>query len=329
MKYRKLGNTDIDVSVVAMGCWAIAGGETWGPQDEDQAVAAVHASLDAGITLFDSAEAYGNGRSEELLGRALAGRRHEAVIATKAIGAHLTRDQVPKACEQSLRLLQTDYIDLYQIHWPSREIPLGETVDALHALQRQGKVRAIGVSNFGRHDLGEFLDLSPCATDQVCYSLLWRAVEFEIQPTCVEAGVGILPYSPLAQGLLTGKFATPDDVPDGRARTRHFSSERPGVRHGQPGCEAETFAAVAEIRRICDELGEPMSAVALAWLLAQPGVVSVLAGARNPDQVRQNVRAADLDLSPDTLQRLTHATDTVKQVMGANPDMWQSESRIR
>ena len=329
MNGRKLGNTDIEVSVVAMGCWAIGGNGTWGPQDEKQAIAAIHTALDVGVNFFDTAEVYGEGRSEELLGAALVGRRHEAIVATKAIGPNLAGAQIPKACEASLKRLQTDVIDLYQIHWPSRTIPLADTVGALEKLRRQGKVRAIGVSNFGVADLAEYLSLGACATNQIPYSLLWRAIEFEIQPKCVDSGVGILPYSPLAQGLLTGKFATPDDVPDGRARTRHFSSDREGVRHGEPGCEAEVFAAIAQVRDICGQVGESMAAVSLAWLLRQPAVVSVLAGARSPDQVKANVRAAEIELADDVLRQLADATDAVKHTLGANPDMWQAEPRIR
>ncbi len=329
MKYRELGRTDIEVSVVAMGCWAIAGGWTWGPQDEADSIATIHAALDAGVNFFDTAEGYGGGYSEEVLGRALKGRRHEAVIATKVSRSNLSPDDVLQACEGSLRCLQTDVIDLYQIHWPSRTVPLDETMAALQKLHDQGKVRAIGVCNFGAGDLPDLLDIGWVETNQLPYSLLWRAIEYEIQPQCVEAGVGILCYSPLMQGLLTGKYATPDEVPEGRARIRLFSGDRPGSRHGEAGCETEAFAAVKEIGRISGEVSEPMAKVAVAWLLAQPGVNAVLAGARKPDQIEQTAQAADLELSSEVVDRLTEATDAVKRILGPNPDMWQMESRFR
>ena len=161
MQYRTLGQTDISVSVVAMGCWAIAGDATWGPQDEAESIATIHAALDAGVNFFDTAEAYGDGYSETLLGRGLAGRRHEAVIATKVSGSHLSGPEVREACERSLRRLQTETIDLYQIHWPGRQTPISETAEALVALKETGKVRAIGVSNFGVGDLSEFVGLCP------------------------------------------------------------------------------------------------------------------------------------------------------------------------
>lgn len=176
MRYRKLGQTDIIVSVIAMGCWPIVGDFTWGPQDEADSIATIHAALDAGINFFDTAEMYGNGYSEELLGRALAGRRHEVVIASKVGSEHLAADQVIRAGEGSLRRLRTDYIDLYQIHWPSRTVPLAETMAALERLRQQGKVRAIGVSNFGLGDLGDLLAIGRPETNQLPYSLLWRAI---------------------------------------------------------------------------------------------------------------------------------------------------------
>jgi myo-inositol catabolism protein IolS len=329
VKYCTLGQTGISVSVVAMGCWALAGGRVWGPQIEADSIATVHAALDAGVNFFDTAEGYGGGDSEVVLGRALAGRRHEAVIATKVSRAHLSGDEVQQACERSLQRLQTDYIDVYQIHWPSRTVPLGETMEALEKLREQGKVRAIGVCNFGVQDLSHLLKIGWAETNQLPYNLLWRAIEYEIRQECVDEGIGILCYSPLAQGLLTGKFSSPDEVPEGRARTRLFSGGRSQARHGEAGCEPEAFTAIEQIRRICDEIAQPMAKVALAWLLHQPGVTSVIAGARKPEQIRQTAQAVDLQLSSETISRLNEATEEVKQIVGHNPDMWQSESRIR
>jgi myo-inositol catabolism protein IolS len=329
VKYRKLGKTDIMVSAVAMGCWAIVGDSTWGPQDETDSVATIQAALDAGVNFFDTAEAYGDGYSELILGRALTGRRHEVVIATKVSPSNLSGDAVRQACERSLQRLKTDYVDLYQIHWPSRTVPPAETMEALETLREHGKVRAIGVSNFGVQDLSDLLAIGWCETNQLPYSLLGRAIEYHIRQQCVDEGIGILCYSPLAQGLLTGKFSSPDDVPEGRARTRHFSKDRPQARHGEAGCEAEMFAAIERIRCISDSVHEPMAKLALAWLHHQPGVTSVIAGARKPGQIRQTAQAADLKLAPETIAELTEATDEVRRILGPNPDLWQSESESR
>jgi aryl-alcohol dehydrogenase-like predicted oxidoreductase len=289
----------------------------------------VHAALNAGVNFFDTAEGYGGGDSELALGRALVGHRHKAVIATKVSRAHLSGAEVRQACENSLRRLETDYIDLYQIHWPSRTVPLEETMEALEELREQGKVRAIGVCNFGVQDLSHLLKIGGVETNQLPYNLLWRAIEYEIRQKCMDEGIGILCYSSLAQGLLTGKLSSADEVPEGRARTRLFSDSRPQARHGETGCEAEVFAAIDKIREICNDIRQPMANVALAWLLKQPGVTSVIAGARRPDQIQQTAQAVDLALSPDTIGRLTEATEEVKRIIGPNPDMWQSESRFR
>ncbi|NLE46593.1 MAG: aldo/keto reductase [Chloroflexi bacterium] len=329
MEYRMLGKTGIDVSVIAMGCWALAGDEAWGPQDESDSIATVHAALDVGVNLFDTAEGYGDGRSEEVLGKALVGRRDRAIIATKVSGNHLSAEGVVLACERSLKLLRTDTIDLYQIHWPSRQIPLAETLRALQRLREQGKIRAIGVCNFGLLDLKDLVDLGGAESNQLPYSLLWRGIEHELQPRCQDVGMGILCYSPLAQGLLTGKFASPEDVPAGRARTRHFSKDRPLARHGEDGCEAETFAAIDEIRRICQRVGAPMAQAALAWLVAQDGVASVLAGARRPEQIEDNVRAAELDLPSEVIDALSAATARLKEALGANLDQYQGAATSR
>ena len=329
MKYTRIGRTNIEVSAVAMGCWAIAGGETWGPQDENDAIHAIEASIDSGVTLFDTAEGYGNGSSEELLGRALGPHRQNVVIATKAGSRHMRRDKLIEACERSLRRLQTDYIDIYQLHWPSRDVPFDETADAMRTLVAQGKVRAAGVSNFGPRDLTELLAVCRPEVNQIAYNMLFRAPERELLPLCAKRRVSVLCYSPIAEALLTGKFASADDVPEGRARTRHFSKDRALTRHGEDGAEEETFAAVGRVREIAGRLGLPMVHLALAWLLRQEGVTAALAGARNAEQARQNAAAADVDLPDDVVRDLADATDPLKEKLGPNLDLWQSESRLR
>lgn len=329
MDYRRLGQTDLHVSVMALGCWPFAGGAVWGEQDDDESVATVHAALAAGINFFDTAEGYENGHSERVLGRGLRGRRHEAIIATKVSAAHLAKAEVIKACEQSLTNLQTDYIDLYQIHWPNWQVPLSETVEALQQLKQQGKVRAIGVSNFGVQDLSEMVTLSECTTDQLPYSLLWRVIEREIQPLCLQKQVGLICYSPLMQGLLTGRYATADEVPPGLARIRLYAGSRPMAQHGEPGCEAEVFTALQEVRRIADDLGQPMATVALAWVKQQPGVTAFLVGARSPAELQWNLPVLDLTLPADVVAALAQATEPVKAKLGNNPDMWMSASRMR
>jgi len=328
MKYRRLGRTDIHVSVVCLGGWALVGDSTWGEQEKDDSIAAVRAALEAGVNFLDTAEAYGSGQSEEVLAEALGAARKDVVIATKVSQGNLHPRRLRRSCEESLRRLKTDYIDLYQMHWPSPKVPPADALAAMQELKAEGKIRVIGVSNFGAGFLRELLAAGRVESNQLCYSLLWRPIEYEIQPLCVRNDVGILCYSPLCQGLLTGKFSNADEVPEGRARTRLFSGKRPQSRHGQAGAEAETFEAIAKIRGICSSLGRPMGTVALAWLLAQPGVTSVIAGARNASQATENAQAAELDLPADVIRQLSAATQKVKELMGANADMWQSDSRL-
>jgi myo-inositol catabolism protein IolS len=329
MEYRRLGQTEMQVSVLALGCWPFAGGRYWGEQDDNASIATVHAALDAGINFFDTAEGYEAGHSERVLGQALVGRREQAIIATKVSPNHLRPDEVIAACEGSLRALQTDYIDLYQIHWPNHGVPLADTVGALQQLKEQGKIRAIGVSNFAVQDLAEMVTLSECATDQLPYSLLWRVIEREVQPLCVQHEVGIICYSPLAQGLLTGRYRSADEVPDGLARTRWYNKSRAMADHDEPGCESEVFAAVEAVRTIAAEVGAPMATIALAWVKQQLAVTSFLVGARSPEELAWNLPAADLTLTDDVLARLAAATEPVKEKLGYNPDMWMTPSRMR
>ena len=329
MQYRTLGQTDIQVSTICMGCWGLAGDFHWGPQDDADSIATVHAALDAGVNFFDTAELYGGGRSDEVLGRALKGVRQEVVIAGKVAPQNLAPDDLVRSCEASLRRLDTDYIDLFQIHLPNWDLPIEETWAAMERLQQEGKVRAMGVSNFGVMDLTELLTVGKPASNQLSYSLLYRAIEYGVQQLCVENHVSILAYSPLMHGLLTGTYESADQLPVTRARTRHYAQDRPHTRHSEPGCEAETTAAMQAIRGISDDIGHSMTHVSLAWLLHQPGVTSVITGMRRPEQAQDSALAADLTLSADVLNQLDLATRQVKEILGPNLDMWQTESRFR
>ena len=329
MEYRRLGNSDLNVSVICQGCWSLVSeDDTWGPNRLEDSIAAIHASLDAGVNFFDTAEVYGDGESEEILGRALEGKRQDVVIATKVMASRLRAKPLKAACEAGLRRLRSDYVDLYQIHWPNPDVPVDESLAAMEELHREGKVRHLGVSNFGVSFLNEALAAGRIVSNQLPYSLLWRAIEDGVQPLCAENQVSILAYSPLCQSLLTGKFSSPREVPDGRARMRVFSKDRSLSRHGENGCEEELFEALAAIREICESLGRPMNHAALAWLLARQAVASVVVGSRTAQQARQNAPACDLRLSEDTIAALDAAGEAVRKHLGGNPDPWQSDSRF-
>ena len=330
MKYRKLGQSDIDVSILSLGCWALAGGSGWGDQDEREAIATIHAALEQGINFLDTAEGYGGGYSEEIVGKAIVDRRDRAVVATKISPSHAEPSVLREYCEASLRRLQTDYVDHYIVHWPIATDWVADSFAVLDDLKREGKIRSIGVSNYGVQQLSEALEVGvQIDNNQLHYSLLSRAIEFEVLPLCRKHRITVTAYMPLLQGLLTGKFRTIDDVPLFRLRTRHFSGDRPMARHGSPGAEEETFAAIDAVRAIAEELDEPMANVALAWVMAQPGLLSAIAGARRPDQIARNVEAADLSLSPETIARLDAATDELKQKLGPCPDYWNTLENSR
>ncbi|MDF2501839.1 MAG: aldo/keto reductase [Anaerosporomusa subterranea] len=329
MRYTTLGKTQLKVSALGLGCWAFAGGTVWGNQEEKDSINTIRAAIDVGITFFDTAEKYGDGHSEEVLGQGLKGCRHQVVVASKVYSDNLTRENVIKSCEQSLKRLNTDYLDLYQIHWPSRSIPLEETMAAFDQLVQQGKVRTVGVCNFGVQDMESVLKLSSVVSNQLPYSLLWQAIEQEILPKCKEKRVGVIAYSPLCQGLLTGKYQSVEQVPPGLTGTRFYSHQRSNARHGEAGMEAETFTAVARIREICASIGESMGNVAISWVLNQPGISSVLVGARTPQQLQENIKATNVELSNETMKSLVVATEDLKAKVGDNPDMWEGKAKSR
>jgi len=318
------------ISPLSLGAWAFAGGALWGDQDEVLSIATIHAALDAGITLIDTAPGYGNGLSEEIVGRGLRGHRDRTLIATKISGKNMaSKESVTAACEDSLRRLQTDRIDLFQIHWLGAEDQLDEIVAAMESLRDAGKVLALGVCNFGPQSLAGLSTISTgWITNQLCYNLLWRAVEFAITEASEKNDMGILCYSPLQQGLLTGRFTHAREVPVGRNRTRHFNNKRKMAQHNEDGQEELTFATIDRIRSIAEDLGQPMADVALAWLLHQRGVRTVIFGARSPEQVAANMRAASLKLDASILGALNQATDGLKQALGPNADLWAAKSRI-
>jgi aryl-alcohol dehydrogenase-like predicted oxidoreductase len=330
MKYRTLGKTDITVSTVSFGCWAIIGGFNWGHQEKKDSLDALSAAYDAGINLFDTAEAYGNGRSEQLIAEALGKKRDQIIIASKANPSHFTGDKLREACERSLKNLRTDYMDLYQLHWPNLDIPLEETLETLEELKQEGKIRAYGVSNFGPRDIKDCLqtDFKICS-NQMAYNLLFRAAEYEVLSLCKDNDISLLCYSPIMQGLLTGKFHSIDDVPEDRQRTRHFSRSRAQARHGEEGAEKEAMEAVSQIRKIAQDAGISMTSLPIAWLLSRPSVATAIVGGRNAAQVKENALAADVTLDKETVSHLSQATEALKKKLGKNLDMWESDSRIR
>ena len=325
----QLPRTDLHVSRLCFGCWGIVSDFHWGQRDEHQALQTMHVALDAGINFFDTAAMYGAGASEQLLGQFLANRREQVVIASKVHVDCMRPEDLIRSCEQSLVRLGTDYIDLYQTHWTSREVPIEDSWQAMLRLREQGKARFVGACNLGPGDLARVIAIEPPVTNQLPYNLLWRMIEAEILPLCRAHEIGVLAYSPLMHGLLAGRYASADEVPEGRARSRHFRSDRGLARHGEAGCETETFAALEALRSLSRQTGRSMADLALAWCGQQPGVASVIAGASTPSQLAANVTALADPLPAETLHAMSAATSALAAALGTNADMWQGTNASR
>jgi aryl-alcohol dehydrogenase-like predicted oxidoreductase len=345
MERRRCGRHDLELPVLGMGCWSFGGGEYWGAQDQKDVDEVVREAIDRGCNFFDTAEAYNGGTSERSLGAALKGiPRDRVLIGTKISPSHTRPDQVVAHCDASLQRLQTDYIDLYIVHWPITAHSIrhftkepiatpgvSEAFAALGALQKAGKIRHLGVSNFGAEKLSEALALGArIAINELPFSLLTRAIEFEILPFCRENGIGVLGYMSLMQGVLSDKYPTFADIPEWRRRTRHFDSRRtPQCRHGLPGHEPETAAARQAIRAIAKKHGMTTQEIALKWAFAGEGITSSLCGSRDLAQLRLNIEAAAAPLDPAVADELTRATEPLKQAMGPSFDYYESPADDR
>ena len=305
MERRRIGHSELEVTVVGIGC------NNFGMRcDEQQTRAVVDKAIDVGINFFDTADIYGGrGKSEELLGKALGARRRDVVIATKFGGpmgeglAGGSAKYIPQAAEASLRRLGTDYIDLYQIHFPDRTVPVEETLRAMDALVKAGKVRAIGCSNYAGWQLADAAwtartaGITAFCSAQNQYSLLERAVERELVPAVKHFGVGILPYFPLASGLLSGKYHKGEAPPAG---TRLAAM---GDRAGRL-LSADNVDKVEKLRAFAAEKGHSLLELAIGWLVSKEYIPSVIAGATRPDQVEANAKAAAWRLSEDEKKSL-------------------------
>lgn len=322
MEKRRLGTSDVQITPVLMGTWQ-AGKKMWVGIEDAETIKAIRAAFDAGITTIDTAEVYGDeGHSEQIVAQALSDVRSQAVYATKVFANHLKYDQVIEACDRSLKNLNTDYIDLYQIHWPagsfkSEVVPIEETIRALNDLKQQGKIRAIGVSNFSRVQLEEASQYGRIDSLQPPYSLFWRQVEQDAMPYCIQNNISILAYSPLAQGLLTGKFGKDHkfDPADNRAKNKLFQGEN--YEHAQQALE--------KLRPIAQRHNTSLGNLAIAWLIAQPQTQAIV-GARNTQQATANAKAGDIQLSTDELQEIDAIGKIVTDHLDENPVMWNWNS---
>jgi aryl-alcohol dehydrogenase-like predicted oxidoreductase len=310
MEKRKLGNSDLHLTPIGIGAWAMGGGGwqfAWGPQDDAESIAAIHAALDRGLNWIDTAPIYGLGHAEEVVAQALDGMREKPYVFTKCervwnqqgeISKSLKRDSIRRECEESLRRLRMDTIDLYQIHWPEPEEDIEEGWSALTELQREGKVRWIGVSNFNVEQMRRAQAIAPVTSLQPPYSIVSPDIEKEILPHAQATGVGVIVYSPMKSGLLTGKMtreriaAMPED--DFRQRTVHFREP----------LLTRNLGLVELLREIGARHGRTAGEVAIAWTLRHPAVTGAIVGMRSAAQVDGVIGAAEFRLSPNEVSEI-------------------------
>jgi aryl-alcohol dehydrogenase-like predicted oxidoreductase len=308
MHTRQLGYSSLHLTPIGLGTWAMGGGDWkfgWGAQDDAASIGAIHAALDAGINWIDTAAIYGHGRSEEIVGRALRGRRDGVIVATKCgrvweegsrdIGKSLRRASILREADASLRRLGVDVIDLYQLHWPEPDEEVEEGWATVAELVTLGKVRFGGVCNFNMAQLARAQAIHPIASLQPPYSMLRREIEAEIVPWCAANRVGLLAYSPMQAGLLTGAFTAERAaaLPLEDWRSRHPMFQEPQL--------SANLRIVDGLRPIAARLGLTVSQLALAWVLRLPAMTSAIAGARSADQIQETVKAGDVVLPADVV----------------------------
>lgn len=317
MKTRSLGTSEIQITPILMGTWQ-AGKKMWAGIDDEESIKAIRAAVEAGITTIDTAEVYGEGHSERVVARSVGDIRDRLVYASKVFANHLQYDAVIEACDRSLGNLKTDYLDLYQIHWPSgsfgnAEVPIAETMKALNKLKEDGKIRAIGVSNFNRQQLEEAAQYGRIDSLQPPYSLFWRKIEQDAVPYCIENNISILAYSSMAQGLLTGKFKPGHEFAEGDHRSANVLFQGENFKRAQ--------TALEQLQPIAEKHNCTLAQLSLAWLIAQPQT-NAIAGARTAKQAQDNAKSASVELSNEELQEIDRIGRQVTDSLDDNPVMW-------
>lgn len=330
---RKLGGSDLTVSPVIFGAWAV-GGWMWGGAEERESIAAIQASIDHGVTTIDTAAVYGQGYGEEVVGKAIQGRRDQVQVATKCgmtwdlpggsqpwetkdrhgqditIYRNASPATIPTECERSLKRLGVDVIDLYQTHWPDTSTAVEDSMAALLKLQEQGKIRAIGVSNYDATWIKRAAAACPLASLQPPYSLIQRKIEADILPTCREHGIGVIVYSPLERGLLTGTVTADRKFPEGDHRASH--------KFFTPENRERTLQSLEKIRPIAEKHKASLTQVVINWTIQEPGITAALVGARNAEQAIHNAQALDFKLSDEERAEIRAAFDETSATMMAS-----------
>jgi myo-inositol catabolism protein IolS len=295
-----IGSIATKSSVIGFGCWAV-GARDWGIQTDSDSIDALKTAFELGITHFDTAQAYGKGHSEELIGKALGKVRSNLFIASKMI--YRPAEKIEQSVMLSLKRLKTDYIDLFYIHWPKKNVNLAEMMEKLVQLREKGVIRGIGVSNFSVDQMKDVMNAGRIDVHQTCYNLLWRWPEREIIPFCIDNGIAVIPYGTIAQGILTGKFRADVQFESGDHR-------KDGVLF-DPVVWPDVYKCVSQFKDTVSPLQRPLTDFAIQWALKRPGVSCVLVGARNSEQVKKNVAAINENIGCDVFLKLTEISDAV------------------
>jgi aryl-alcohol dehydrogenase-like predicted oxidoreductase len=321
MKFRRLGFTQLELSTVGLGTWAIGGGDWqygWGPQDDADSIATIQRAIDLGVNWLDSAAVYGLGHSEEIVGQAVKGMHEKPLIATKCslrwgedrvVYNSLKKDSIRFEAEQSLQRLQVDTIDLYQIHWPNPEPDIEAGWGEIARLVQEGKIRYAGVSNFNIEQLQRIQPIHPVASLQPPYSMLRRNIEADLLDYCRQNEIGVVVYSPMQKGLLAGKITRervenfPED--DNRSRDRMFDEPQLSI----------NLELVERLSQVAARRGISMAQLAIAWVLRRPEVTSAIVGGRRPDQIEETVRAGDVELAQAEIEEIDHLLDWRSQAL--------------
>ena len=342
----KLGDSDVHITAMTIGCWPFGNGDYWGDQSQQDVNSVVAAALDLGVNTFDTAEVYNDGESERSLGKALKAYRDKAVVISKINPSNCRH--VRRHCIESLKRLDMDYLDVYMIHWPINTLAvkhftsnetiiespptIEETCRQLDELKKEGLIRCIGISNFGRMQMEEVAATGiRIDVNELTYNIVSRAIEAEIVPYCIKHNISIIGSMGLQQGLLAGIYQTADDVPKHQAHSRHFAQFRgeETSRHDEEGAEQEIFDVVDQLRKIAADMNIHIAQLAIAWILKKPFIASTLVGSRNLDELKMNVKACTLTISDEVEALIDKISLPTLEKLGNSPDYYEHRSKSR
>jgi myo-inositol catabolism protein IolS len=321
MKFVKLGNTNINVSVIALGTWVMGGDTGWGSNHDDQRyVDTIRVAIEHGINTIDTARGYGNGHSEEIVGKAIKGKAG-LYISTKAEAEYLVPENAEKSVEASLKRLGVDYIDIFYIHWPKPGISVARNMEALEALRRKGLIKYIGVSNFTVRHMDIARNAGTIDVFQPPYSLLWRNIESNLLPYCIKNSIGVMTYSSIAMGLLSGKYTKDSTFEDGDIRKEYVPLFKDDIYY-------KSLEAVEKLKVIVKKYDVTVVQAAINWVFNQQGIAAAIVGARTPKQLEENLKAADFTISDEDLRYMSTVCDEVKEAVADWDSMYWKKANL-